>query len=273
MRRRGQAGRGGRGRPARPGRRARYLFACTCVVGFLLPARTAQPALPATADLPAQPAPGVVSAAAQSRAAVRKGRLFPPTDLGLLESPDREQWQKPDLIMDALRIGEGDNVADMGAGGGWFTARLARRVWPTGLVYAQDIQPTMLEAIARMVQREGLNNVRTVLGTPTDPKLPPNLDVVLIVDAYHEMNEGPDVILTLLRNISRALKPQGRLGIVDFLPGGGGPGPSAEERIDPDAVIRTVESAGLKLQSREPVPPFQFLLVFGRASPAPRRAS
>jgi predicted methyltransferase len=211
--------------------------------------------------------------AAQPRRTIRKGRLFPPTDLGLLEAPDRDEWQKPDLIMDALKIAEGDNVADMGAGGGWFTARLARRVWPTGLVYAQDIQPTMLEAITRMVQREGLNNVRTVLGTPTDPKLPPDLDAVLIVDAYHEMDERPDVILRLLQNIARALKPQGRLGIVDFLPGGGGPGPPAEERIDPEVVIRTLEAAGMKLQSREPVPPFQFLLVFGKASPEPRQVS
>lgn len=171
--------------------------------------------------------------------------------------------------MDALKIGEGDNVADFGAGGGWFTARLARRVWPTGLVYAQDIQPIMLEAIGRMVQREGLNNVRTVLGTPTDPNLPPNLDAVLIVDAYHEMDERPEVILTLLQNIAKALKPQGRIGIVDFLPGGGGPGPAADERINPDVVVRMLEAAGMQLQSREPVPPFQFLLVFGKAAPRP----
>jgi predicted methyltransferase len=175
--------------------------------------------------------------------------------------------------MDVLKIGEGDNVADMGAGGGWFTARLARRVWPTGLVYAQDIQPIMLEVIERMVQREGLNNVRTVLGTPTDPKLPPGLDVVLIVDAYHEMDERPEVIQTLLQNIAAALKPTGRLGIVDFLPGGGGPGPAADDRIDPDTVVRTLEAAGLKLQSREPVPPFQFLLVFGKTTPPARRPS
>jgi predicted methyltransferase len=177
--------------------------------------------------------------------------------------------------MDALKIGEGDKVADLGAGGGWFTAQLARRVWPTGLVYAQDIQPIMLEAIGRRVQREGLNNVRTVLGTPTDPKLPSGLDAVLIVDAYHEMDDParPDVILTFLQNVARALKPHGRVGIVDFLPGGGGPGPQADERVDPEEVVRTLEKAGFTLQSREPVPPFQFLLVFGKAAPATRRPS
>jgi len=70
--------------------------------------------------------------------------------------------------------------------------------------------------------------------------------------------------VTLLRNVARSLKPQGLVGIVDFLPGDGGPGPSAEERIDPDAVIRVVQEAGLVLQAREAVPPFQYLLVFGK---------
>jgi predicted methyltransferase len=207
--------------------------------------------------------------ARQAAPAQKKNRLFPPTDLGLLEAPDRDEWQKPDLIMDALKIGEGDVVADLGAGGGWFTVRLARRVWPNGLVYAQDIQPTMLEVLEQKVQREGLNNVRTVLGTPTDPKLPLGLDAVLIVDAYHEMDDParPDVIVTLVGNVARSLKPQGLVGIVDFLPGGGGPGPAADERISPETVIRTAERAGLVLNAREAVPPFQFLLVFGKGRP------
>ena len=77
------------------------------------------------------------------------GRLFPPEDLGLLEGPDRDAWQRPDQIMDALRIAEGSVVADLGAGGGWFTIRLARRVGPNGMVYAEDIQRQMIEAIER----------------------------------------------------------------------------------------------------------------------------
>ena len=82
----------------------------------------------------------------------QKPRLFPPQDLGLLEAPDRDDWNKPDLIMDALGIADGAVVADLGAGGGWFTVRLARRVGPNGVVYAQDIQPQMIEAINRRVQ-------------------------------------------------------------------------------------------------------------------------
>lgn len=193
-----------------------------------------------------------------------KGRLFPPQDLGLLEGPDREQWQKPEQIMDALGIADGSVVADLGAGGGWFTTRLARRVGPNGLVYAEDIQPQMIEAIGRRVEREGLLNVRTVLGTVKDPRLPRGIDAVLIVNAYHEM-EDP---VTLLKNVERSLKPQGRVGVVDFGPGGGGPGPSPDERIAPEAVIKAAAAAGLQLISEEAVPPFQFLLVFGRTSSA-----
>ena len=214
--------------------------------------------------------------AAQSSNALRPGRtgrLFPPLDLGLLEAPDRDAWQKPDLIMDVLGVADGAIVADLGAGGGWFTSRLARRVGPNGLVFAQDIQPQMIEAIERRVQRENLRNVHTILGTAHDPHLPPDLDAVLIVDAYHEMHDParPEATQTLLENIAKALKPQGRLGIVGFTPGSGGPGPPADDRVDPEAVIAAATSGGLRLVARERVPPFQFLLVFSRARGQPLR--
>jgi predicted methyltransferase len=115
----------------------------------------------------------------------RHGRLYEPRDLALLESPDRDIWQKPDRIMDALGIADGSVVADLGAGGGWFTIRLARRVGPNGIVYAEDIQRLMIEATERRVGREGLRNVRTRLGTAEDPDLPRNsMDAILIVDTY-----------------------------------------------------------------------------------------
>jgi len=204
----------------------------------------------------------------QGPQAKQKSRLFKPQDLGLLEAPDRDQWEKPDLIMDALGIAEGSVVAELGAAGGWFTLRLARRVGPNGLVYAEDIQPLMLEAISRRMQNENLANVKPVLGTPSDPSLPPGLDAALISDAYHEMDEpsDPTIVVKLLRNVARSLKPQGRLGIVDWTPGGGGPGPAADQRVNPATVIKAAEAAGLVLISREELPPFVFLLVFGRAT-------
>jgi predicted methyltransferase len=221
---------------------------CALALAFSLPA------------LPALPAP--------QQPKQKSTRLFQPQDLGLLEAPDREQWQKPDQIMDALGIAEGSVVAELGAAGGWFTLRLARRVGPNGLVYAEDIQPPMLDAISRRMQNENLSKVKTVLGTPSDPRLPARIDAALISDAFHEMDDPADrsVIVTLLRNVGQSLKPQGRLGIVDWTPGGGGPGPAANQRADPEVIIRAARAAGLQLISREDYPPFVYLLVFGRAT-------
>ena len=107
--------------------------------------------------------------------------------------------------MDALRIADGSVVADLGAGGGWFTVRLARRVGPNGIVYAEDIQHQMIESINRRVEREGLQKrVITKLGTAADPGLPQGaLDAVLIVDAYHEM-EHPSLCSAISRSRSNS---------------------------------------------------------------------
>jgi len=192
---------------------------------------------------------------------VRHGRLFSPQDLGLLEGPDRDLWQMPGPIMDALGVAEGSVVADLGAGGGWFTIRLARRVGPNGRVYAEDIQRLMLEATRRRIAREGLRNVVPVLGTESDPKLPAGkIDAVLVLDTYHEINDP----VPLLRNIAKSLKPQGRVGVVDFRKDGLGPGPPLDERLDPDLIVRDAEAAGLKLARRETFLPYQFFLIFVR---------
>ncbi len=156
------------------------------------------------------------------------GRLFPPQDLGLLEAPDRDEWQRPQQILDALGVADASVVADVGAGSGWFTVRLARRVGPNGLVYAQDVQPEMLAAITRRVQREGLRNVRPVLGRGSDPQLPAAaLDAILLVGVVHEIDDRVE----LFANLARSLKPGGRLGVVDFRPGDSGPGPAAADRL------------------------------------------
>jgi ubiquinone/menaquinone biosynthesis C-methylase UbiE len=192
------------------------------------------------------------------------GRLFPPEDLGILESPDRDEWQQPEQIMDALRIREGSRVADLGAGGGWFTIRLARRVGPNGRVYAEDIQRQMIESIQRRVTNEGLGNVQTVLGTPDDPNLPERLDAVLIVDTYPQVGD-PAQRVRLLRHVAQSLAPNGRLGIVDFKSdGAGGPGPPLEERIQPNDIVRDAAEAGLRLLRHETFLRYQFLLIFGK---------
>jgi len=189
------------------------------------------------------------------------GRLFPPSDLGLLEAPDRDLWQRPDQVMDAMGIADASVVADIGAGSGWFTIRLARRVGPQGLVYAEDVQPEMINAVTRRVQREGLTNVRAVRGQNSDPKLPAgSLDAALVVDAYHEVEDR----VTMLANLARALKPQGRIGVVDFRLDGTGPGPSPEERVSPDVVVKDAAKAGLRLVRQEAFLPYQYFLIFGK---------
>jgi predicted methyltransferase len=193
----------------------------------------------------------------------RSGRLFPPQDLGLLEGPDREAWQKPDQIMDVLGIADGAAVADIGAGAGWFTIRLARRVGPNGVVYAQDVQPQMLAAIRRRVSREGLQNVETRLASDHSPNLPTRaLDVVLVVDVYSSV-EGAGRV-AFLRNLVAALKPGGRIGVVEYRPGRGGPGPAPSEgaRVDSASVERDAHAAGLRIIARQDLP-YQYLLVLG----------
>ena len=245
--------------------RGRAAVITLAVVMGSLPALRAQPtpAPPAQRSRLAPPAPS-----AQSRS---KEELFAPHALSLLEAPDRDQWQKPEQIMDSLRIAEGSVVADLGAGGGWFSAQLSRRVGPNGLVYAQDIQPAMLDVIERRKARENLRNVTPVLGTANDPRLPSGIDAALIVDVYREMEIPPADPVMVLRRVAESLKPDGRIGVVDFHPGDGGPGPARDQRVNPEAVIEAAAAAGLVLIAREPeVNAFQFLLIFGKPATPPR---
>jgi len=196
-------------------------------------------------------------------ASAQHARLFPPELLGQLEGPDRDLYQRPEQIMDALQIGEGSVVADLGAGGGWFTVRLASRVGPNGRVYAEDIQEQMINAIGRRVELLGLKNVIPKLGSPVDPQIPAGtLDAVLIVDAYHEVEQP----VALLKNVAKTLKPNAVIGIVNYKKDGGGPGPAMDERVDAEKVIADAKAAGLELRRRDNnILPYQYLLIFGVA--------
>jgi ubiquinone/menaquinone biosynthesis C-methylase UbiE len=196
-----------------------------------------------------------VSASAQSQP---RSRLFPPGELGQLEGPDRDEWQQPERVMDALGIADGAHVADLGAGGGWFTIRLAKRVGPNGVVYAEDVQQPMIEAIKRRVEREGLANVHTILGGFVDPLLPAHdVQAALLVDLYPQIGDP----VGLLKNVRTSLAGNGRLGIVDFKPGQFGPGPD-ENRVAPETIIRDAATAGLRLVSHETFLRYQYLLIF-----------
>jgi ubiquinone/menaquinone biosynthesis C-methylase UbiE len=164
--------------------------------------------------------------------------------------------------MDALAIADGSRVADIGAGAGWFTIKLAQRVGPNGRVYAQDVQRQMLEAIRRRVALEGLANVETRLGEGSEPNLPKGeLDAVLVVDVYPEVEDR----VGLLRNLAVALKANGRIGVVNYLPGSGGPGPSPQEgvRVESTAVEADAKAAGLRVLARQTLQ-YQYLLVLSK---------
>jgi ubiquinone/menaquinone biosynthesis C-methylase UbiE len=130
-----------------------------------------------------------------------------------LTRPERETEEEPDKALAAIGIAKGATVADIGAGSGYMTWRLAEIVGPTGKVYANDIQQTMLDLLRKNVEQRKLSNVETVLGAVDDPKLPPRaIDLVLLVDVYHEFSEPQK----MLRHIRESLKPDGRLVLLEY---------------------------------------------------------
>lgn len=176
-----------------------------------------------------------------------------------LDRPEREWEEQPTRAIKALDVKPGDVVADVGAGSGYYTVRLAKAVGETGRVLATDIQPEMLELLRRRVTRERLGNVELVLGAEDDPRLPPAaLDLILMVDVYHELAR-PQAVLRKLRT---ALKPDGRLVLIEF------------RKESPWVPIReehkmSVAEARLELESEEyrfdrviDVLPWQHILVF-----------
>lgn len=145
------------------------------------------------------------------------GRVIAPVmgaaGAGWLERPEREAEEAPSKAIAALKIQPGQTVADIGAGSGYYTVRLAQAVGPTGRVYATDIQPAMLELLRANIARARLDNVTAVLGGPDDPKLPANtIDLAIMVDVYHEL-AAPQAFLQRLRP---ALKRDGRLVLLEF---------------------------------------------------------
>ncbi|HXJ94829.1 MAG TPA: class I SAM-dependent methyltransferase [Terriglobia bacterium] len=126
--------------------------------------------------------------------------------------PERDRWQRPDEVMNALGVTPGSFVADVGCGRGYFTMKLAARVGPTGKVYAVDIKDEVLADVRREAREQGLKQVTAVLGAADDPHLPPHsLDVVLSVDSYHEWVDYD----SMLDHLYAALKPGGLLGLID----------------------------------------------------------
>ena len=158
-------------------------------------------------------------------------------DLSVFEEPNRDKLLQTDRVMDTLRLHAGSSIADIGAGGGWFSVRAARRVGPDGHVFAEDINPHAIDTIRDRAQREHLPQITPVLGTPDDPKLAPDsLDAALMLRVYHEVAHAP----LLLAVVQRALRPGGRLGVIDH------PGNGADHGINAEVVRQEVERSGFR---------------------------
>lgn len=159
-------------------------------------------------------------------------------DLSIFDSPGRDQRLQINRVMDTLGITPGKNVADIGAGSGWFTVRAARRVTETGHIYAVDINPEAIHYIENRAKKEKLNNVKTILSHPDDPLLPKDIiDAVLLLKTYHEV-AAP---VTLLRNLCPALRPGAKVGVIDRN------GNGEDHGVNSDVVIREASEAGYKL--------------------------
>src|SRR5580704_9159239 len=159
-------------------------------------------------------------------------------DLSVFDSPGRDERLQINRVMDVLGIAAGKTVADIGAGSGWFTVRAAKRVGDAGVVYAVDINPEAIQYISDRLQKEKIDNVKTILSQADDPKLPANtIDSVLMLKTYHEVAKP----VTLLQNLRTALRSGAKLGIIDRN------GNGEDHGVGREVVIREATQAGYRL--------------------------
>ncbi|MEO8050431.1 MAG: methyltransferase domain-containing protein [Acidobacteriota bacterium] len=183
------------------------------------------------------------------------------SDVGFLTRIGRDAEERPDSLVNALEIPAGASVAEIGSGTGYFTWRLAEKVGPKGKVFAVDIQQKMLDLTAETVNKHHLSNVALVLGAENDPHLPAaSLDLVFIANAYHEFS-NPEAIITA---VNRALKPNGRLVIVEFAEGRAfGPQDKAE-RMTVNQIRAEIEPLGFELDRIMELLNIQHGLIFSK---------
>jgi SAM-dependent methyltransferase len=171
------------------------------------------------------------------------------------DDPARDAWQKPDEILAALQLAPTARVADIGAGTGYFSVRIAKRV-PNGKVFAVDIEPDMLRYLGERAHREHLHVLQPVLASANSPNLPEPVDVALLVDTYHHIDDR----VTYFSRLKSSLLPGGRLAIVDFKTDAP-EGPPPQIRIPPEKVIAELEQAGYALVAKHDFLPVQYFLV------------
>jgi len=172
------------------------------------------------------------------------------------DDPERDRWQKPDLVIRALALAPTAIVADVGAGTGYFAVRLARAT-PGARVFAVDVEPDMVRHIAERSRRERLTNIEAVLGRPDDPRLPAKADRVLLVNTYHHVDER----VAYFDRLREDLNPGARVAIIDFTPDAP-MGPARSARIARQQVVDEMRIGGYALAEEHTFLPYQYFLVF-----------
>jgi ubiquinone/menaquinone biosynthesis C-methylase UbiE/cytochrome c556 len=191
----------------------------------------------------------------------------PKAYIAALEDPKRDAYQKPHEVMQALGVRPGEVIADIGAGSGYFTVRLAQHVGPAGHVYAVDVSPDMIRHLHQRVRDMELLNVSPILAPPDDPLLPQPVDRFLVVDVWHHV-EDQSGYLAKLRN---RLKPGGQVIMIDFQKRDLPVGPPLAMKIARDDLIRQMEAHGFRLATEHTFLPYQYFLVF-ETSPSPSQS-
>jgi ubiquinone/menaquinone biosynthesis C-methylase UbiE len=175
-----------------------------------------------------------------------------------MEEREREEWQRPDEVVRALRLEPGATVADVGAGPGYFTLRLARAVGSAGKVFAVDVAPEMMAALRERIDRAGIGNVTPVLARGGDPLLPPaSCALVLIVDTFHHFPDGA----AYLRLLAQKLEQGGRIVNVDFHKRETPVGPPVEHRVSREEFLATAAEAGLDVIEERDFLPYQYFVA------------
>jgi len=179
-----------------------------------------------------------------------------------LDRHERESEENPEGALDAIKITAGMVVADVGAGTGYMTLKMAIRVGESGKVYAEDVQPEMLRRLRANAAAAKLTNIQTVLGAEADPKLPPNtLDLILLVDVYHEFSQPQ----RMLRKMREALKPDGRLVLLEYRKEDPSIPIRAEHKMSVQEVKMETEAEGFHLDQVLETLPRQHILILTKA--------
>ncbi len=172
------------------------------------------------------------------------------------DDPQRDAWQKPREVIDALKLAPDTVIADIGSGTGYFAVRFAQAV-PQGRVLGVDTEPGMVKYLNARAQREGLKNIQSINATPGDARLPEKADLIILVDVYHHIDKRE----AYFKQLQASLKPGGRLAVIDFrLDSPEGPPVSA--RIAPERVKKELAGAGYALTQEHAFLPNQYFLIF-----------